>query len=78
MQKDLLWIAGAAGALTFFAVAEYLGFAYPAKYDTLSRFVATMGAAWPPSIYLFGFITGALAAHFWWAWPQSPMNGGGG
>lgn len=77
MQKDLLWIAGAAGALTFFAVVEYLGLTYPDKYDTLSRFIATIGAKWPFFIYLFGFVTGVLAAHLFWSWSTNPINGGG-
>ena len=40
-----------------------------ALYDdttTLSRFVWTITAAFPPLPYLCGFVAGFLCCHFWW------------
>ncbi len=75
---NLPWIAGAIGAIVFFAVFEARAFAHPDRQNTLSRAVATLGAQWPLSIFLMGMLAGILAAHFFWPWPQNPLAGGGG
>lgn len=77
MMADLPWIIGALGAVAFFAVWEGFAFRHPERFNTLSRFVATIGAKWPMSIWLMGLGTGIVAAHFFWAWPSSPLAGGG-
>lgn len=76
-MKNLPWILGAVGAIAFFAVFEGLAFAHPDRVNTLSHLIATIGARWPFSIFLMGFGTGTLAAHFFWAWPDNPEAGGG-
>lgn len=76
-MKDLPWIIGALSAIAFFAVFEYRGLAHPDRQNTLSRCVAQIGASWPLSIWIMGLFCGILAAHFFWAWPQNPLAGGG-
>ena len=34
--------------------------------ETLSRYIWTISAGWPPFPWLAGFITGFLVCHFWW------------
>lgn len=77
-MKNLPWIAGAVLALAFFSVFEGLAFAHPDRVNTLSRAIATLGARWPFSIYLMGFLSGTLAAHFFWPWQQNPEGEGEG
>jgi hypothetical protein len=76
--KNWPWIVGALGAMTFFAVFEYLGFTYPYDYNTLSAAVASLGAAWPYGIFLMGFFCGGLSVHFFWSWKTNPIGAGGG
>lgn len=71
------WIIGALLAIAFFAYFEWRAFAHPDRQNTLSHFVSTIGAKWPMSIWLMGVGTGILAAHFFWAWVQNPIAGGG-
>jgi hypothetical protein len=72
------WILGTIGAITFFAYFEWRAFAHPMRQNTLSRFIATVGANWPLSIFLMGMAVGILSSHFFWPWPQNPLAGGGG
>ncbi len=74
---NLPWIIGAIGAIVFFAVFERRAFAHPDRQNTLSRAIASLGAAWPFSIFLMGMFVGVLAAHLFWAWPTNPLAGGG-
>lgn len=71
------WIVGTLLAIAFFAFFEWRAFAHPDRQNTLSHFIATIGANWPMSIWLMGVGTGILAAHFFWAWPANPIAGGG-
>lgn len=74
---DTSWIVGAVLCVAYFAYFETRAFLEPTRQDTLSRFIATMGKRWPPSIWLWGFAIRFLTAHFFWAWPQNPLAGGG-
>lgn len=58
-----------------FAVLEANGWS---TSDTLSRYVSTIGKIWPLAIYLFGFLNGGLAVHFFWPWQKNPLGKGGG
>ena len=78
MRRNLSWILGAIFFIAFFSVFESLAFIHPDKYNTLSSFVASIGAFWPFAIYLFGFLNGGLAVHFFWPWAANPMGKGGG
>ena len=42
------------------------GYALKTGKKTLSEVVWHLAKAWPPFIYLFGMVCGALAAHFFW------------
>ena len=81
MNRSLPWIIGIsvwlAGGVTYFAFWETKAFLHPDQYDTLSYFIASIGAAWPFGIYLVGFVTGAITSHFYWSWRKNPLNGGG-
>lgn len=78
MKRNLPWIVGILGAIVFFAVFEGLAFAHPDRFNTLSNFIATLGARWPLSIFLMGFFAGGLAVHFFWPWQANPLGKGGG
>jgi hypothetical protein len=78
MKKNLPWIAGTIGALTYFAVFETLAFIYPDRFYTLSHFIAQIGANWPFAIFLMGGFSIGLAVHFFWPWKANPLGAGGG
>ncbi len=67
-MSNLPWIIGILLAVAYFAYFEWRAFAYPEKQVTLSRFVWSIGRAWPLSIFLFGMLCGGLAVHFFWNW----------
>jgi hypothetical protein len=46
--------------------------------NTFSRYVSTVGATWPLSIFLIGLVTGIMAAHFFWPWKDNPLGKGDG
>lgn len=77
MKKKLPWIIGMIFCVVYFAVFETLAFEHPDQYETLSHFVAAIGAAWPYAIFLFGFLAGGLSVHFFWSWKANPIEGGG-
>jgi hypothetical protein len=77
-MADLPWIIGIVGAVAHFAWFEGGAFRHPDRYNTLSHFIATIGARWPLSIYLMGFLSGGLAVHFFWPWLQNPLGVGAG
>jgi hypothetical protein len=62
------WWVGLVLALTFFAWFEARGLRHGARQATLSRWVYTIGATLPLSIFLMGFLVGGLAVHFFWHW----------
>lgn len=78
MRKNLPWIIGIVGAIAFFAYFEAAAFDHPDRYNTLSHFLATMGATWPLSIFLLGMFAGGLAVHLFWPWKENPLGKGGG
>jgi hypothetical protein len=68
MSKDLPWIAGSIIAFLFFCFFEWRAFRHPDRQNTLSRWVYSMGSAFPLSIFLMGFVIGGLAVHFFYHW----------
>lgn len=72
------WIVGIALAIAFFAYFEWRAFRFPERQNTLSRFISSMGASWPLSIFLMGMLCGILAAHLFWPWAANPLGNGGG
>jgi hypothetical protein len=85
MRRSAAWIIGLpvwfmAGAM-YFAYWETQAFLHPDRYDTLSYFIASVGAAWPFGIFLAGgVLLGvplALGVHFYWSWKTNPLQGGG-
>lgn len=58
----LFWIAG----FLFLEVRALRS--YDPKRVTLSRYMATIGAKFPLSIFFVGLTVGILAAHFYWHW----------
>jgi hypothetical protein len=72
------WIIGTLVAISFFAFFEWRAFRYPTRQNTLSHFIATIGAKWPLSICLMGLFAGILMAHFFWPWCANPLGHGGG
>ena len=62
------WIIGTLVAIVFFAVFEYRALAHPDRENTLSRFIYTIGSAFPLSIWIMGAFCGGLAVHFFWHW----------
>jgi len=77
-MHNLPWIIGTLLAIAFFAVFEGLAFAHPDRLNSLSHFIATIGARWPLSIWIMGVFCGILAAHLFWPWSGNPIGGGGG
>lgn len=51
-----------------FTVLEARAFAHPERANTLSRFMATVGAKFPLSIGMIGMVLGGLMVHFFWHW----------
>jgi len=54
------------------------GYALLDNTTTLSRFVWTITAAFPPIPYIAGFLSGFLVCHFWWGGivPFAPVKAG--
>lgn len=61
-----------------FAALETLAFRHPDRINTLSTAITTIGERWPFSIWLLGFLCGALAAHLFWPWSANPLGPGAG
>lgn len=59
-----------------FGLLEGYAFKHPERQWTLSRTISFVGARWPLSIFLWGFLSGGLAAHFFWPWATNPLVGG--
>lgn len=78
MKKNLPWIICTFIAICAFAYFEAEAFAHPDRVNSLSHFIASIGATWPLSIYLMGMFSGILAAHFFWPWAANPLGKGGG
>lgn len=73
---DFPWIAGLVGFVIFFAYYEARAFRHPERQNTFSRACASLGAAWPFSIFLIGFAVGVVAAHLFWPWGANPLGTG--
>jgi hypothetical protein len=63
-----MWLLGLIWAIGFFALVEGYALRHPDRQWTLSRTIATIGEAWPLSIWLCGAFAGGLAVHFFWHW----------
>lgn len=64
------WTALIVGAVAIFVVMESYALMRPDPDDgiTLSRYVWEISQAWPPVIFILGWISGLLTSHFWWRW----------
>lgn len=62
---DIMWTAFLLLTAVVFTILESAGWK---SSNTLSRFIYTIGAKWPLSIFLWGLLAGGLAVHFWWHW----------
>ena len=62
------WIIGIIAAIVFFAIFERRALRHPHRQNTLSKFIAELGSAFPLSIFLMGMFAGGLAVHFFWRW----------
>lgn len=79
MSDFVTWTLFIALGLAAFAFFEYRALAHAddPKRVTLSRYVYTIGAKFPLSIFLAGMVIGSLATHLWWHWcPAGAVTGG--
>lgn len=70
MSDYVTWTLLGAGWLVLFAFFETRALRHPenANRVTLSRYMATIGAKFPLSLFMLGLVVGGLAVHFWWHW----------
>lgn len=61
-----VWFVWLLCILVTFALLEWLG--WHRRFGTFSRSITTLGQQWPLSIFLWGFLFGGLAVHFFWHW----------
>ena len=59
-----VWASWLLALVVSFALLE--GYALMDNTTTLSRFVWTLTAAFPPIPFIAGFLAGFLCCHFWW------------
>lgn len=72
----VIWLFLFAGS---FAVLERYAFNHPARENTLSRFIWSLGQKWPLTLVLWGMLIGGLSVHFFWNWcPLLMLPGQGG
>ena len=64
MRMKWIWASWLLLLVASFAVLE--GYALINDTTTLSRFVWTITAAFPPIPFIAGFVAGFLCCHFWW------------
>ena len=65
MKKgSMKWIVWLFFLVVSFAIME--GMSIHDDTSTLSRFVWNLTAAFPPIMYIAGFLAGFLCCHFWW------------
>ena len=64
MKSGWIWVIWLLAVIFSFAFLE--GFALYDHTSTLSRFVWTVSAAFPPIQFIAGFLAGFLCCHFWW------------
>ena len=62
------WIIWLLAIVISFTILEAYAFNHPARENTLSRFIWSVGQKWPLSIFLFGGLCFSLATHFYWNW----------
>ena len=63
---NYIWLAELAAAVIVFALTEGYAFKHPERINTLSHWVAYIGAKFPLSIWFCGIFAGGLAVHFFW------------
>jgi hypothetical protein len=66
MLMDLPWVIEILAAIFAFGVTEAYAFKHPERENSLSRFIAGIGAKWPLSIGICGAFCGTLMTHFFW------------
>ena len=64
MRMKWVWASWLLLLVVSFAGLE--GYALINNATTLSRFVWTITAAFPPIPFIAGFLAGFLCCHFWW------------
>ena len=76
MKGGWIWASWLLAFVTSFALLE--GYALYDGDATLSRFVWTATAYFPPLPFIAGFLAGFLACHFWWGGivPFAPVKKG--
>jgi hypothetical protein len=80
MSDYVTWTALSLAWLALFTFFEARAFLEPNDPNrvTLSRYMATIGAKFPLSLFMIGLVVGGLAVHFWWRWCPAglPTSGG--
>lgn len=64
MKMKWIWASWLLLLIASFSALE--GYALLENTTTLSRFVWTVTAAFPPLPFIAGFLAGFLCCHFWW------------
>lgn len=72
------WIIWILVVVISFAILECYAFNHPARENTLSRFIWSVGQKWPLSLVIYGMLFGGLAVHFYWNWAPNCMPPGTG
>ena len=71
----IIWTAFLLGFIILFGVFET--WALMTGGTTLSRYTYEVTKAWPPMIFILGFVSGGLCVHFWWHWSPPGSEDGG-
>ena len=80
MSDYITWTVVGLVWVVLFVVFETRAFLEPNNPNrvTLSRFMATIGAQFPLSIFMIGLVVGGLGVHFWWHWCPAGVAAQGG
>lgn len=71
----VLWLA--VFGVGYFSLFETIAFLYHG--ETFSAFMVRISYAWPPYIFLWGLLVGALMTHLLWTWtPPAAIGSTGG
>jgi hypothetical protein len=69
-----IWLVWIAAIFISFAIFEGYALKHGDRMWTLSRLVSTIGAKWPLSIALLGFLFGGLLVHFYWPYDNPLLH----